>query len=40
MQKEYNPQEIELKVQKIWDEQSTFKVVEDADKEKFWKSVV
>ena len=36
MQKEYNPQEIELKVQKIWDEQSTFKVVEDADKEKFY----
>ena len=36
MQKEYNPQEIELKVQKIWDEQSTFKVVEDAGKEKFY----
>ena len=36
MQKEYNPQEIESKVQKIWDEQSTFKVVEDADKEKFY----
>lgn len=36
MQKEYNPQEIELNVQKIWDEQRTFKVVEDSDKEKFY----
>ncbi|MCW8831443.1 MAG: leucine--tRNA ligase, partial [Gammaproteobacteria bacterium] len=36
MQKEYNPQEIESQIQKIWDEQSTFKVVEDADKEKFY----
>ena len=36
MQKEYNPQEIELKVQRIWDEQSTFKVVEDSDKEKIY----
>ena len=36
MQKEYNPQEIESQVQKIWDEQSTFKVVEDTDKEKFY----
>ena len=36
MQKEYNPQEIELKVQKIWENQGTFKAVEDTDKEKFY----
>ena len=36
MHKEYNPQEIESKVQKTWDEQNTFKVVEDASKEKFY----
>ncbi|MCK5002436.1 MAG: leucine--tRNA ligase [Gammaproteobacteria bacterium] len=36
MQKEYNPQEIELRVQKTWETQATFKVVEDADKEKFY----
>ncbi|MDH5611203.1 MAG: leucine--tRNA ligase [Gammaproteobacteria bacterium] len=36
MQKEYNPQEIELKVQKTWEIQGTFKAVEDADKEKFY----
>ena len=36
MQKEYHPQEIELKVQKIWDTRRTFKVVEDTAKEKFY----
>ena len=36
MQKEYNPQEIESQVQKIWEQQNTFKVVEDAGKEKFY----
>ncbi len=36
MQKEYNPQEIESQVQKVWEKQATFKVVEDADKEKFY----
>jgi len=36
MQKEYNPQEIELEVQKTWAKQATFKVVEDSDKEKFY----
>ncbi|MDA3870423.1 MAG: leucine--tRNA ligase [Gammaproteobacteria bacterium] len=36
MQKEYHPQEIETKVQKIWETQGTFRVVEEADKEKFY----
>lgn len=36
MQKEYHPREIETKVQKIWETQGTFRVVEEADKEKFY----
>ncbi len=36
MQKEYHPQEIETKVQKIWETQGTFRVAEEADKEKFY----
>ena len=36
MNEEYQAQEIEEKVQKIWDEKSTFKVLEDPSKEKFY----
>jgi len=36
MNEEYQAQIIEEKVQKIWDEKSTFKAVEDSDKEKFY----
>ncbi|MBT8119734.1 MAG: leucine--tRNA ligase [Gammaproteobacteria bacterium] len=36
MNEEYQAQEIEEKVQKIWDEESTFKVVEDPSKDKFY----
>ncbi|WCE29035.1 leucine--tRNA ligase [Vibrio sp. SCSIO 43137] len=36
MQEQYNPQEIEQKVQKHWDDSKTFVVTEDASKEKFY----
>ncbi len=36
MQAEYNPQEIEQKVQQHWTENQTFKVTEDETKEKFY----
>lgn len=36
MNEEYQAQKIEEKVQKIWDEKSTFKVLEDQSKEKFY----
>jgi leucyl-tRNA synthetase len=36
MQAEYNPQEIEQRVQKYWQDNDTFKVVEDKNKEKFY----
>ncbi|MDB1123226.1 leucine--tRNA ligase [Vibrio algarum] len=36
MQEQYNPQEIEQKVQKHWDENKTFVVTEDPSKEKFY----
>ena len=36
MNEEYQAQEIEEKVQNIWDEKSTFKVLEDPSKEKFY----
>ena len=36
MQDQYNPQDIEQKVQKHWDDNKTFVVTEDADKEKFY----
>ncbi|MBN1684652.1 MAG: leucine--tRNA ligase [Gammaproteobacteria bacterium] len=34
--KKYNPQEIEIKLQKQWDENQVFEVKEDAQKEKFY----
>ncbi|MCG7548914.1 leucine--tRNA ligase [Pseudoalteromonas sp. Of7M-16] len=36
MQEQYNPQEIEPKVQSYWEENKTFKVVEDESKEKYY----
>ncbi len=36
MQDQYNPQDIEQKVQKHWDDKQTFVVTENADKEKFY----
>ncbi|KZX01792.1 leucine--tRNA ligase [Pseudoalteromonas luteoviolacea] len=36
MQEQYNPQEIEPKVQSYWEENKTFKVVEDENKEKYY----
>ena len=36
MNQDYQAQKIEEHIQKIWDEKSTFRVVEDADKEKFY----
>ena len=36
MQDQYNPQDIEQKVQKHWDDNNTFVVTEDTDKEKFY----
>lgn len=36
MQEQYNPQDIEQKVQQHWDTQKTFEVKEEADKEKFY----
>ena len=36
MQAEYNHRDIEQKVQKLWQENQTFKVTEDSDKEKFY----
>ncbi|QTH64403.1 leucine--tRNA ligase [Psychrosphaera ytuae] len=36
MQAEYNHREIEQRVQKYWQEQQTFKVTEDPNKEKFY----
>jgi len=36
MNEEYKAQKIEEKIQKIWDEKSTFRAVEDATKEKFY----
>lgn len=36
MQEKYNPQEIELKWQKYWNERNLHKTVEDASKEKFY----
>ncbi len=36
MQQQYNPQEIEQKVQKHWDDNNTFVVTEDSGKEKFY----
>ncbi len=36
MQEQYNPQEIEQRVQKHWDDNKTFVVTEDSNKEKFY----
>ncbi len=36
MQQQYNPQEVEQKVQKHWDDNNTFVVNQDSDKEKFY----
>ncbi len=36
MQSEYNPQELETKVQQMWTEKKVFKAVKDANKEKFY----
>ena len=36
MQEQYNPQDIEQKVQKHWDDNKTFVVSEDPNKEKFY----
>jgi leucyl-tRNA synthetase len=36
MNEEYQAQEIEEKVQKLWDQKSTFRVVEESEKEKFY----
>ncbi len=36
MQEQYNPQDIEPKVQAHWDNNKTFMVTEDSDKEKFY----
>jgi leucyl-tRNA synthetase len=36
MQEQYSPQNIEQKVQDYWDKNQTFKVTEQADKEKFY----
>ena len=36
MQIEYNPKKIESEVQKTWETQGTFRVLEDPDKEKFY----
>ncbi|WP_375753103.1 leucine--tRNA ligase [Vibrio sp. HN007] len=36
MQEQYNPQDIEQKVQKHWDDNKTFVVTEDPSKEKFY----
>ena len=36
MQKEYDPKTIESEVQKTWETQGTFRVLEDPDKEKFY----
>lgn len=36
MNEEYLAQEIEQKIQKVWDEKSTFRAVEDSTKEKFY----
>ena len=33
---EYDPKTIEAKVQQMWDERATFRVVEDTDREKFY----
>ncbi len=36
MQENYDPQTIETNVQKFWDDNQTFKAIEDKDKEKFY----
>ncbi|QTH72086.1 leucine--tRNA ligase [Pseudoalteromonas xiamenensis] len=36
MQEQYNPRDIEQKVQTYWDENKSFKVVEDENKEKYY----
>ena len=36
MQEQYNPQDLEQKVQKHWDDNKTFVVSEDPNKEKFY----
>ncbi len=36
MQKEYNPHEIETQIQNQWEQNNTFEVTEDSDKEKFY----
>ena len=36
MQEQYNPQDIESKVQQYWEDNKTFKVVEDESKEKYY----
>ena len=35
MQEQYNPQDIESKVQSYWEENQVFKVTEDESKEKY-----
>lgn len=36
MQENYDPQSIETKVQKFWDEKQVFRAIEDKDKEKYY----
>ena len=36
MQEQYNPQKIESKIQRYWEENKVFKVTEDESKEKYY----
>jgi leucyl-tRNA synthetase len=36
MQQEYNPKDVESSVQKVWDQNKTFKAVKDTSKEKYY----
>ena len=36
MQQEYDPRKIETELQRAWQENSTFKALEDSEKEKFY----
>ncbi|MBW2648601.1 MAG: hypothetical protein JRC53_02100, partial [Deltaproteobacteria bacterium] len=36
MNRKYNPREIEEKWQKCWDDEKTFKVIEDTEREKYY----
>ena len=36
MEENYNPQEIESRWQKLWEDAKTYEVTEDSDKEKYY----